>query len=902
MPFPGAFPLSALGLLALTQPLHAASRPTASSQSVTTYEDTSEAITLVGSDSSGAALTYTIDTLTPRTRGSVLCLASACTYAPSPNFAGTDRFNFKVSNGTVSSAWASVTVTVNAVNDLPTANGQSLTATEDLPRTVVLTGSDLETPGSLLTYQVVTSPRRGTASVAGALLTYTPEPDYSGPDELTVRCFDGSAYSAPATVSVNVTGVADRPTAADHEVYVGEDGVVTFPLPASDADGDVLTPLFGGVQRTGDHYTTISEAHGTFTVSGTVVTYTPAPDYHGEDSFTYTVTDGTLSAAGFSTVTIHVSPVNDPPTAQDHWVRAANGTPAHVVLSGSDVDGDALSWSIVGAPRFGSATIWNGNRLVYRPSSGAVRGTDAVTWRVGDGTSWSETRTLVVDLVPGIAPFPLDELAVETSLPTWTTTDGNVVMELATAIPECQRTYSHQPRIPASLDGVPIGEAAVVATHYDTLTCGYDDYLAEYSAIYIVTSDGTPGGFEARLLDVGDNVEAAGTYLDDGSLLFTRTGGTELGGGLLRFTPGSPGSDTHITTTTMNGLGAVSDASPLYDDESGVTLLMTVAVPETCGDADDNDCGVVATMDVAGNLLDLVDEADGHHAWGSAGCVSFGGEPYCGFGAGSDASGPDWLDGNACAVGRVSGLPLPPSSDGVVGVDLALADTLDMGSEGCTQVGSLASSIINGGIVSDGEWLYVAALGSDATDDYARVYQLDAELAVQQVFEIPAEFTHSFTNGFHNSLLVGANGHVYLTGTIDEVGTVQYAVVDLDPATGEVALIGMEVVSHDNAFGTGHLYVDAAGDEVIVHAVGNVGVVTRLSDGALLDAFQLGDSDGAYAAAPLLIEDGDGDPDALVFVSTDNVVTVVPNSGLYDDLDAPWPGPRGGGAMRATLD
>src|SRR5207237_4744717 len=82
--------------------------------------------------------------------------------------------------------------------------------------------------------------------------------------------------------------------------------------------------------------------HGTLTGTAPNVTYTPALNYNGPDSFTFTVKDATLVSTA-ATVTITVTPVNDSPVANAQSVTTAEDTAAPIVLTGSDVDGDALT-------------------------------------------------------------------------------------------------------------------------------------------------------------------------------------------------------------------------------------------------------------------------------------------------------------------------------------------------------------------------------------------------------------------------------------------------------------------------------------------------------------------------------------------------------------------------------
>ena len=106
--------------------------PVADDQAATTAEDTPVAITLTGSDPEGDALTFTV-TGGP-SHGTLSGAAPNLTYIPAPNYNGPDSFTFVVNDGTVDSNLATVSVTVNPVNDAPTANGQAVATAEDTAR------------------------------------------------------------------------------------------------------------------------------------------------------------------------------------------------------------------------------------------------------------------------------------------------------------------------------------------------------------------------------------------------------------------------------------------------------------------------------------------------------------------------------------------------------------------------------------------------------------------------------------------------------------------------------------------------------------------------------------------------------------------------------------------------
>ena len=266
--------------------------PVANPQAATTAEDASKAITLTGSDVDGDALTFSV--VSGPSNGSLSGTAPNLTYTPSLNYNGSDNFTFRVNDGYVDSAPATVSITVTPVNDPPVANPQSVATKENTPVDIILTGSDVD--GNSLTYSVVSGPSSGTLSGTAPNLTYTPSLNYNGPDSFTFTVNDGAVDSAPATVSITVT--ANNPPVANAQaVTTAEDTAVSIVLTGSDADGDPLTcSVVSG------------PSSGTLSGIGPNLTYTPNLNYNGPDSFTFTVNDGTVDS-NVATVGLTVNPL-----------------------------------------------------------------------------------------------------------------------------------------------------------------------------------------------------------------------------------------------------------------------------------------------------------------------------------------------------------------------------------------------------------------------------------------------------------------------------------------------------------------------------------------------------------------------------------------------------------------
>lgn len=269
---------------------------------------------------------------------------------------------------------------VVAVNAPPEANSQAVTVAEDGTVAVTLTGSDIG--GDALTYAVASQPAHGTLSGTAPNLTYAPNQDYSGPDSFTFSASDGQLTSLPGFISITVTPVNDPPVANAQAVTLDEDGYLWITLTGADAENAALT------------YSVVTgPANGQLLGTPPLVQYRPNANSNGPDSFTFKVNDGTLDSAA-STVTITVTAVNDPPVANPQTLTPLEDTLVAIVLTGSDAEGAALTYTLGAAPTHGrlSGTAPN---LTYTPDAN-YWGSDAFTFKVNDGTLESTYATVTI--------------------------------------------------------------------------------------------------------------------------------------------------------------------------------------------------------------------------------------------------------------------------------------------------------------------------------------------------------------------------------------------------------------------------------------------------------------------------------------------------------------------------
>jgi hypothetical protein len=288
--------------------------PVASNGTLTTDEGVAAAGTLAAADADGDPLTYAVvDGSNLHGLVTVTDATGAYTYTPAAGFSGTASFTFKANDGQADSNVATVTITVNPVNDPPTATDGSGSTTEDTPLAGTLTATDPDGDG--LTYAVVAGPDHGALTAfdpATGAFTYAPAADYNGADSFTFRVNDGATDSNTAPFGITVAAVNDPPAVdpvAD-PAPVPEDSarqtVTLTGLSAGPADeaGQTLT-----VTATSSNPAVVPDPTVTYAGGDTAtLAYTPIPDASGTATITVTVSDGTDTTVQTFVVTIDSAP------------------------------------------------------------------------------------------------------------------------------------------------------------------------------------------------------------------------------------------------------------------------------------------------------------------------------------------------------------------------------------------------------------------------------------------------------------------------------------------------------------------------------------------------------------------------------------------------------------------
>jgi hypothetical protein len=292
-------------------------------------------------------------------------------------------------------------VSYTVPNNPPLAQQGTLNTQEDTAAVGTLRATDPE--GQTLVFSIVSPPAKGGVSLIDSstgAFKYIPNSNANGIDSFTFKTNDGNSDSNTASVSVSISAVNDPPTAEPDQATATQGTPITINVLANDrdVDGDTLSLVRVG-----------SAANGQASITSTAVRYTPLSTFTGTDSFTYTVSDnrgGTASAS----VTIQVLNVNSPPIARDSSISVRSDSSVVGILTATDLDGNALQYSILSSPSKGTVRMTNSSTgtFTYTALPNAT-GSDLFTFKANDGKTDSNIATVAVTISrPGNVVFALN--------------------------------------------------------------------------------------------------------------------------------------------------------------------------------------------------------------------------------------------------------------------------------------------------------------------------------------------------------------------------------------------------------------------------------------------------------------------------------------------------------------
>jgi len=356
--------------------------PVAVADTVTTNEEVGVIFGVQGNDTDieGDSLFTTI--LSGPANGNAVVISGSIFYVPDSNFFGIDTIVYQVcDNGSPSlCGQASVIITVNNVNDVPVANMDTVTTEEDVQVMIDVQGNDTDIDGDSLFSSVVSGPSNGIYTIiSGDSISYVPGTNFYGTDTLMyVICDNGSPVLCDTTtLIITVMSVNDAPVALADTVITDEETPVMILVMANDSDPDNDSLGVSIVS---------SSSNGSVAVINDSILYSPDSNFFGTDTIVYQICDnGSPSLCDQDMVIITVNNVNDAPVAETDYAITGEDVAVTVdVLSNDfDLEGDALSTTIIAGASNGLENVQGGDSILYTPNTGYF-GSDEIVYQVCD--------------------------------------------------------------------------------------------------------------------------------------------------------------------------------------------------------------------------------------------------------------------------------------------------------------------------------------------------------------------------------------------------------------------------------------------------------------------------------------------------------------------------------------
>ncbi|WP_155399286.1 tandem-95 repeat protein, partial [Vibrio campbellii] len=579
--------------------------PVANDDSAVTDEDTPVTIDVLPNDTDVDGDTLTIvNASVPADQGTVEVVDGKLVFTPADNFNGEATISYTVSDGALEDS-AEVSVTVNPVNDAPVANDDNAVTDEDTPVTIDVLPNDTDVDGDTLTIVNASVPAdQGTVEIVDGKLVFTPAENFNGEATISYTVSDG-ALEDSAEVSVTVNPINDAPVANDDRAATDEDTPVTIDvLPNdTDVDGDTLTIVNASVPVD----------QGTVEIVDGKLVFTPADNFNGEATISYTVSDGALEDE--AQVSVTVNPLNDAPVANDDSAATDEDTPVtiNVLLNDTDIDGDTLTIVNASVPaEQGTVEIVDG-KLVFTPAEN-FNGEATISYTVSDGELEDSAEVSVTVNPVNDAPVANDDSAVTDEdtpvtidvLPNDTDIDGDTLTIVNASVPADQGTVEI---VDGKLVFTPAENFNGEATISYTVSDGALEDSAEVSVTVNPVNDAPVANDDSAVTDedtpVTIDVLPNDTDIDGDTLTIVNAsvpadqGTVEIVDGKLIFTP-ADNFNGEATISYMVSDGVLEDSA-----EVSVTVNPINDAPVANDDSAATDEDTPVTIDVLTNDTDV---------------------------------------------------------------------------------------------------------------------------------------------------------------------------------------------------------------------------------------------------------------------------------------------------------
>ncbi|WP_176086996.1 tandem-95 repeat protein, partial [Martelella sp. HB161492] len=214
--------------------------------------------------------------------------------------------------------------------DGPVASDDTGSTNEDTTVTLDVLANDTDADGNALTISSVSiGEGQGSVTIVDNQIVYTPAENFNGTANISYTVSDGTTTDT-ANVTVTVVAVNDGPQAVNDNATTAEETVVTIDVLANDTDvdGDTLTISDASVPP----------EQGSVAIVNGQLEFTPAADFVGNASISYTISDGTATSSAVATVV--VTNVNDGPVASDDTGSTNEDTTVTLDVLANDTDAD----------------------------------------------------------------------------------------------------------------------------------------------------------------------------------------------------------------------------------------------------------------------------------------------------------------------------------------------------------------------------------------------------------------------------------------------------------------------------------------------------------------------------------------------------------------------------------